>query len=207
VGTDRGYAEPGRPVDLTEIAHTPGVHTIFLADRDFTVELVERGPRSGIGSLSVDTHPLRVHHGPRRDVAADAPTVTGARVRPAREPWEPPLIVRYRAQVDVIDADGTVRTLAPPTATAPWLGHVGLSPGGAWEIPDPSEAVWICVDAAAGRFVVCRRPDDVPLTDDVLDVADLYETATVIDRTAGGAPDRWRRLTAAVQAEDAAHAG
>jgi hypothetical protein len=207
-GSDRGYADPGTPFDLGEIAHTPGVHTVCVANRELTVELAEHGTREGLGGLAIDIDQRRVHHGPRPGVPPDAPRICGAVVFPddSRVPWQPPLIVRYRAQVDVIDADGTVRTLSPPAAPAPWLSHVGLTPGDAWEIPTPSDAVWICVDAAAGRFVVCRRTDDVPVTDAVLDVVDLHHDSTIVDRADGAARGRWARLVAALDAGETAHA-
>lgn len=207
-GSDRGYTEPGVPFGLGEIAHAPGTHIVMVADRELTVELAEHGTRDGTGGLAIDTDPRRIHHGPRVDVPADTSRICGALVAPetARVPWQPPLIVRYRAQVDIIDADGTVRALAPPAAAAPWLSHVGLTPGDAWEIPSPAEAVWICVDAAAGRFVVCLRAADVPVTDAVLDVIDIHQDARIVDRSDGAAAGRWARLIAALESEESLHA-
>ena len=61
---------------------------------------------------------------------------------------------------------------------------------------------------AVARYprVLALRDEPVPLTDDVLDLAERFADAPVIDRGGGeDAPGRWRRLVdAALEEEEAA---
>jgi hypothetical protein len=195
-----GDLESGRALTLETIAHRSGVHHIDVGEQRLTVELAARGPRDGTGTLGVDLDPRRVYAG-ARPLADVARCVIGPLTLPApADTSEPGLIVRYRSAVDIIDVDGTVRALGPP-APAAWLDHVGLPQNGPWEIPDPSRVVWLCVNAASGKFIVAQRPFDVPLTDDVLDVVEWYaDSQQLVDRTDGRATDRWRRLLTALEA-------
>jgi hypothetical protein len=197
-----GDAEPGNTITLETIAHKPGVHHVDIGGDRLCVELVDHGPRQGLGELAVDADPRRVFAGPKPTAVATI-RVRGALVEPPAPVGELPLIVRYRNMVDIIDVDGAKRSLGPPPPAA-WLDHVGLPADGPWEIPDPSRAAWVCVDAPGRRFVVARAAIDVPLTDDVADVVDWYgPDVRIIDRSGGGAADRWRRLGAALEAETA----
>jgi hypothetical protein len=197
-----GYVEPGNMITLETIAHRSGVHHINIGHQRLCVELVDRGPRQGLGGLAFDADPRRVFAGAKP--AADAAVrVRGALVEPPAPVGELPLIVRYRNMVDVIDVDGAKRSLGPPPPAA-WLDHVGLPADGPWEIPDPSRAAWVCVDAPGRRIVVARAAVDVPLTDDVADAVDWYgPDVRIIDRSGGGGADRWRRLVTALEAETA----
>jgi hypothetical protein len=198
-----GDLESDRPLSLEPIAHDPGIHHVDVGEQHLTVELAARGLRAGVGSLAVDLDPRRAHAGA---AASDGMTrsVSGPLMSPlADDEGEPGLIVRYRSPVDVIDTDGSVRALGPP-APAAWLEHVGLPQAGPWEVPDPSRVAWLCVDAAGTKTVIARRPVDVPLTDEVLDVAEWYEQAQVIDRSDGSGAQRWQRLLDALRENELA---
>lgn len=196
----RGDLEPDEPLPLDDIAHAPGVHRIYVGDLHADVEMAERGPRDGIGSLAVSLHPRRAHRGPAPVDPDDPVTVSGALVAGADTAgWRPPLIVRYRADIDVIDRDGTVRSLAPP-APAAWRAHVGLPEGDSWEINSPQNIAWVCVHAPGREQVIAVSAVDVPLTDAVLDIAEDFEhVQTVVDRTDGRARQRWQRLLDALE--------
>jgi hypothetical protein len=195
-----GDIEPGRQLTLEQIAGHPGVHHIDVGEQCLTVELAARGARAGIGGLGFDLDPRRVHAGAGPLPRGESLRVTGPLTEPApATPGELPLIVRYRCPVDVIDIDGTVRSLAAPTPAA-WLEQVGLPADSPWPIPNPSRVVWLCVDAAAGKFVVARQAVDVPLNEDVLDTVEWYASARrIVDRSDGHGAERWRRLLAAAE--------
>ena len=197
-----GDLESDRPLSLESIAHDAGIHHVDVGEQRLTVELAARGFRVGIGSLVVDLDPRRM-----LGAAASGDMtrcVSGPLMSPlADDSGEPGLIVRYRSPVDVIDADGSVRALGPP-APAAWLEHVGLPQIGPWEIPDPGRVAWLCVDAAGTKTVIARRPVDVPLTDEVLDIAEWYERAQVIDRSDGRGAQRWKRLQDALMENELA---
>lgn len=202
-GHARGDIDSGRPLTLDVIAGHPGVHRVEVGEQELTVELVARGKRDGVGTLGFDADPRRVHAGAQPLRANVGQRIIGPLVLPTPVDAAPAsLIVRYRATVDVIDDDGSVRSLGPPTPAA-WLDHVGLPQDGPWEIPDADHAVWLCVDVPARKFVVAHRPVDVPLTDDVLGVVEWFADAQrIIDRSDGHATRRWQRLLTAI--EDAA---
>jgi hypothetical protein len=198
-----GDIEPGEQLTLESIAHRPGVHQVDVGEQRLIVELVDRGPRHGIGTLGVDADARRVLAGARPRHGASDARVIGAVVDPSGDAGELPLMVRYRCPVDVIDIDGGKRNLAPPTPAA-WLDHVGLPQDGPWEIEHPSRVAWLCVDVPGRRFVVAYVPIDVPLTDDVLDVVDWYGAdVRIVDRSDGRAPERWQRLVAAQEVDAA----
>lgn len=199
-GHARGDLEPDQPLALDDIAHEPGVHRIDVGDLHADIELADRGLRSGIGSLAVSLNPRRAHRGPAPADPADPVTVTGALVSGADTcGWQPPLLVRYRAVVDVIDRAGTVRQLAPP-APAAWRSHVGLPHGDTWEIEHPQSIAWLCVHVPGREQVIAVAAIDVPLSDDVLDVADDFSHVhRVVDRTDGHADERWQRLLDALE--------
>ncbi|MGI8872843.1 MAG: hypothetical protein ACR2KP_00670 [Egibacteraceae bacterium] len=199
-GTAHGDIETGRPLTLEQIASRPGIHQIDVGEQRLTVELAARGPRTGIGELGFDLDPRYVHAGAGPLRETDSASVIGPLTSPPPSPAaELPMIVRYRCDVDAIDSDGTVRALAPPPPT-PWLEHVGLPADGPWPIPDPSRVVWLCVNAAAGKFVVAWQAFDVPTSDDVLDTVDWYADAMrIVDRSGGGATERWQRLLHAAE--------
>ena len=204
-GRAHGYIEPGHALELAAIAHQPGVHELTVGAQTVTVELAVHGPRTSTGSLAFDTDARRVHAGASPiDPGRPGPWIVGAALEPA-----PPatasraLIVRYRATVDVIELDGSVRKLAPPPQAA-WLAHVDLPQDGPWAIPDADRVVWVCVDIPQRKLVVAHRAVDVPLTDAVLDCAEWYADARpVVDRTDGRAAERWQRLLDALDAESA----
>jgi hypothetical protein len=198
-GRAHGDIDAGTPLDLGAIAHTTGVHRIEIADREITVELAARGPRAAIATIGydLDTATVRPSAGPL--TAGATWVITGAVCAPPDPPGPSGLTVRYRTPVDVIDADGRKRNLAPPPPAA-WLAHVGLKPDGPWEIPGADRVVWVCVDGAR-KQVIAQQPVDVPITDDALDIADWYAGAHVVDRTGGGAAERWQRLQDALADE------
>lgn len=200
-GDAYGDIASGRILTLDRIAQRPGVHHVEVGEQEFLVELAERGPRTGIGSLAFDCDPRRLAAGPSPADRIAATRITGPLVSPppARDP-APGVIVRYRCTVDVIDTDGTVRNLGPPPPAA-WLDHVGLPQDGPWEIPDADRVVWLCVDAPGRKFIVARQGLDVPVNDDVLAVVDWYADARqVIDRSDGRGQERWSRLVRALEA-------
>jgi hypothetical protein len=200
-GASHGAIEPDQSLSLDRIAHTPGVHTVEIGEQELVVELVERGGRRGIGSLAFDGDPRRIVAGPRSAQTISGAKITGPLITPPAEDLQPAaIIVRYRCTVEVIDADGAVRNLGPPGPAA-WLDHVGLSQDAPWEIPDAEGVAWVCVDAPGRKFVVANQPVDVPATDDVLDVVEWYADAQrIVDRSGGGAQERWQRLLAALEA-------
>jgi hypothetical protein len=193
-GVAHGDLEAGRALDLQVIAGRPGVHQVDVGGQRVTVELAARGTREQTGSLAIDLDPCRVHAG-ARPLADPARCVIGPLTLPsAADPGTPGLIVRYRCSVDVIDVDGSVRTLGPPPPAA-WLEHVGLPQEGPWEIADGGRVAWLCVNAASGKVIVAHQAADVAPTDDVLDVVEWYAQATrIVDRSDGNAPARWQRL-------------
>lgn len=199
-GAAHGDIEPGQILALDSIGHHVGVHRLEVGEQGLTVEIAARGDRDGVGSLGFDAHPRRMHTGPTVLVGDTGPRIIGPLTLPA--PDSPPprsLIVRYRCPVDVIDTDGSVRTLGPPTP-ATWLDHVGLPQDGPWEIPDFGRVVWACVDAPGRKFIVAHQAVDVPLSDDVLDIVEWHADAQrIIDRTDGQADGRWQRLVAALE--------
>jgi len=199
-GHAHGDIESGRQLTLERIASRPGVHHIDIGEQRLIVELAARGQRTGIGELGFDLDPRHMHAGAGLLRDGESVNVIGPLTTPAPAPSaELPMIVRYRCAVDIIDIDGKVRTLAPP-APAAWLDHVDLPGEGPWPIPDPSRVVWLCVNAAAGKFIVARQAVDVPINDDVLDTVEWYAGAVrIVDRTDGHAAERWRRLLDAAE--------
>jgi hypothetical protein len=201
-GSAHGDIEPEATLTLAGIAHSEGMHRVEVGEQELKVELTSRGPRTGIGSLAFDANARRVHAGPSLTNAIAGPSISGPLVSPAVGIPAWPLVVRYHCTVDVIYADGEVRKLGPPSAAA-WLDHVGLPQDGPWEIPGADNVVWLCVDAPGRKSVVARQAVDVPIDDDVLDVVEWYvDAGRPIDRTGGGAEERWQRLLRAL--EDAA---
>lgn len=200
-GLAHGDIEPDQTLTLEQIAHKPGVHRIEVGEQELVVELAERGPRAGIGNLCFDADPRRISAGPGPTDRVEGTAVCGPLVTPAAaDPSPPALIVRYRCTVDVIDIDGSVRNLGPPTPAA-WLDHVGLPQDGPWEIPDADQVAWLCVDAPGRKFIVAHQAVDVPISDDVLDVVEWHaEAQRIVDRSDGCAPERWQRLVHALEA-------
>ena len=193
-GVAHGDLEAGRALGLQGIAGRPGVHHVDVGAQRVTVELAARGTREQIGSLAIDLDPLRVHAGARPLADAARYVIGPVTLPPAADPSTPGLIVRYRCGVDIIDVDGTVRTLGPPPPAA-WLEHVGLPQEGPWEIADAGRVAWLCVNAASGKVIVAQQAVDVEPTDDVLDVVEWYaQAARIVDRSDGNAPARWQRL-------------
>jgi hypothetical protein len=199
-GAAHGDIEPGGQVTLEPIAHVRGTHRIDVGEQKLVVELADCGRREGIGSLAFDADPRRIHGGVTARDTIDGTAVCGPQVTPLTPPPSRSLIVRYRCTVDVIDIDGTRRSLGPP-APAAWLEHVGLPQDGPWEIPGADRVAWLCVDVPGRQFIVAHQAVDVPVTDDVMDVVEWYSSATqIVDRTGGGADVRWQRLRRALEA-------
>ncbi len=202
-GQAHGDIETGRPLTLEHIADQPGMHRIEIGEQDIVVELAERGARDDVGGIGFDLDPRRVHAGAHALAADQQPALSGPLSRPTPAPGPLPMIVRYRATVDIIEVDGTVRRQAPP-APAAWVEQAELPLDGPWEIADPERVVWVCVNAPTAKFVVSHRPADVPVNDDVLDVVDWFSNAhRVIDRSGGGAVERWQRLLDALAEAEA----
>ena len=200
-GAAHGDIEPDQMLELDSIAHRQGVHRVEVGEQQMTVELAAHGPRDGIGGLAFDADPRRLHAGPRSTADIADTRVSGPLVTPREDDDTVPqaLIVRYRCTVDVIDTDGSTRNLGPP-APAAWLDHVGLPQDGPWEIPGADRVAWLCVDAPGRKFVVAHQADDVPVTDDVLDVVEWYlDAEQLIDRSGGGAEARWQQLRHALE--------
>ena len=199
-GAAHGDIEPDQTLTLEKIAHQEGVHHVEIGEQTLTIELAGGGPQDATGSLAFDLHPQRVNAGPTAAGAQAQPHLAGPLLTPAPADGRPrALIVRYRANVDVIDVDGSVRSLGPPTPAA-WLDHVGLPQDGPWEIPAADRVVWLCVDVPGRRFIVAHQAVDVPLTDEVLSVVEWHADAQqIVDRSDGRAAERWERLTAALE--------
>jgi hypothetical protein len=200
-GEAHGDIESGQMLTLERIAQRPGVHHIDIGEQELVVELAERGPRSGTGSLAFHGDPRRIAAGPGPVEQVTTTRISGPLISPPpAEAAAPAVIVRYRCTVDVIDADGTVRNLGPPPPAA-WLDHVGLPQDGPWEIPEGDDVAWLCVDAPGRKFIVAHQAVDVPASDDVLAVVEWYSDARqVIDRSDGRAQERWERLVHALEA-------
>jgi hypothetical protein len=200
--SDRAYGdlEPGGKLQLDMIAHAPGLHHIVIGDQQLAIELASRGQRDGIGSLAIAASAPQTHSGVQPAADITGPFFSGAFGDGVPMEFHAPLLVRYRATVEIIDSDGSTRALGPP-APAAWLAHVDLSAPEAWEIPNPDLVVWVCVNADKGRFVIAHQAIDVPLTDEVLDAAEWYRDAqTIVDHTDGGAFQRWSRIVGALEA-------
>lgn len=199
-GAAHGDIEPGEQLPLERIAHICGTHHIDVGEQELVIELADRGPRDGVGSLAFDADSRRIHGGVVARETIDGTAVSGPQVTPPAPAPLRSLIVRFRCTVDVIDIEGTRRSLGPP-APAAWLEHVGLPQDGPWEIPDADRVVWLCVDRPGRQFIVAHRAVDVPITDGVLDVVEWYSAATqIVDRTGGSADARWQRLRRALEA-------
>lgn len=200
------------PFALDAIAARQGTHTIEVAGQTFEIELAARGLRQGVGAFA---------HYPREPRlafagAVDADTaatwgppdgvVCGAAIDDAGDPaWAPPVTVLAQGLVYAIRRDGTVTPHNQGPAPY-WAHQAGLPPGGRWPIPDAETVVWACVQSRAYPRVLALRDEPVPPTDDVLDLAERFADAPVIDRGAGeDAPVRWRQLVdAALEEEEAA---
>jgi hypothetical protein len=199
--SDRAYGdlEPGGELQLDMVAHAPGLHHVVIGDQQLTIELASRGQRDGIGSLAIAACAPQLHSGVQPAANITGPFFSGAFSDGVPIKLHAPLLVRYRATVEIIDSNGSTRTLGPP-APAAWLAHVGLGAPEAWEIPNHDRVVWVCVNADKGRFVIAHQPIDVPLTDEVLDAAEWYRDAqTIVDHTDGGALQRWSRIVGALE--------
>jgi hypothetical protein len=195
-----GDLEPGGKLRLDMIAHAPGLHHIVIGDQQLTIELASRGQRDGIGSLAIAARAPQIHSGVQPATDVTGPFFSGAFSDGVPIEFVAPLLVRYRATVEIIDSNGSTRTLGPP-APAAWLAHIGLNTPAAWEIPNPDRVVWVCVNADKGRFVIAHQAIDVPLTDEVLDAAEWYRDAQmIVDHTDGRGLQRWSRIVGALEA-------
>jgi hypothetical protein len=198
-GLSHGDLEPYDSLSLGSIAALAGTHDITIGDEAIVIEIASCGPREGIASLAISAAVPQLHSGVQPITELPGARICGATSEGLSQPFVPPLLVRYRATVEVIDADGTTRTLAPPSPAA-WLAHVGLGAPSAWEIPNPEQVVWLCVNADRGKLVVAHAAIDVPLTEAVLDTVEWYhDYRRLIDRTDGRADQRWARLVNALE--------
>ena len=204
---DIGEVSAEQPLALDILADQPGVHHVIVGDRELVVELAEQGLRTGVGQLA--HRPAAAALARSGAVSATdpalfgdpTPVVCGALVVGAPPPtYRPPLLIRARGGVQVIYRDGTVRP-APPATHPQWARQSGLPPTAGFEIPDPDQAVWLCVISRRHRRVIALTDADVPDTDDVLDLAEAFADAPVIDRSPGGAQPRWQRLVDAALEE------
>jgi hypothetical protein len=206
-----GELVPEEPFALDAIAAREGTHTIEVAGQAFQVELASRGLRVGVGALSHYPREPRLAFAGAADPDTAAPwgppagAVCGAAVDGVGDPaWQPPVTVRAQGLVYAIRRDGTVT--AHSQGPAPyWARQAGLPPGGPWPIPDAETVVWSCVQSRSYPRVLALRDEPVSLTDEVLDLAERFADAPVIDRGAGeDAPARWQRIVDAALEEEAA---
>lgn len=196
-----GELLPDEPFALEAIAAQVGTHLIEVADQRFEIEIADRGLREGAGALAHYPRAPQLATAGAVDLDAAAaygpPTlaVCGAAVDGAGDPsWCAPLTVRTQAPVHAIRRDGTVSVHAPGVAPH-WARQAGLPPGGPWPIPNGDRVVWLCVQSRAHRRVLALRDEPVPPTDAVLDLADRFADAPVIDRSdTGNAAAHWQAL-------------
>jgi hypothetical protein len=173
---------------------------VSIADQKVSIDLVDRGPRVGIGTLSWAATATQHYSGAQPREGSEGPSVCGARVTSLLAQAAPPTVVRYRCPVHVITLDGEVMTFAPPPQPA-WHKHVGLPEGGAWEVPGGDRIAWLCVEQRSGRFVVCKSSEKITLSEDVLDlVEDFVDAERVVDHSGGGAEASWRTLLMELEA-------
>ena len=205
-----GELQPDERFELDALAHRPGTHAIAVSGHEFIFELADRGGRAGVGELA---HRPRDPHLERAGAvsASDAeiygdprPVVCGASVDGEGDPaWRPPLTTRADATVHVIYDDGRIE-VAGPTPQPQWARQAQLPPGSSWAVPGGEQAVWLCVQSRTHPRVVAVRAADVPLTDGVLDLADWFADAPLVDRSDGLAEARWQEIVRAsrVDAEE-----
>lgn len=199
------------PFALDAIAGRAGTQTIEVAGQTFQVELATRGLRAGVGAFAHYPREPRLAFAGAVDTETAATwgppagAVCGAAVDGTGDPaWRPPVTVRAQGLVYAIRRDGTVTPHNQGPAPY-WARQAGLPPGGPWPIPDPDTVVWACVQSRSYPRVLALRDEPVTLSDDVLDLADRFADAPVIDRGAGeGAPGRWLVLVDAAREEEAA---
>jgi hypothetical protein len=195
-----GDLEPGQELRLDDVLTGLGPHVVCVADQEVSVELVDRGPRNGIGALNWVATTAHQYSGAQSREDGGGPSVCGALVTPLPAPAAPPIVVRYRCPVHVITLDGEVRTFAPPAQPA-WHRHVGLPEDGAWEVPGGDRIAWLCVEHRSGPFVVCKSSARIKTSDEVLDlVEDFAEVGRVVDHSGGGAEERWKELLGELEA-------
>ena len=199
------------PFTLDAIAAREGTHTIEVAGQTFEIEVATRGLREGVGAFAHYPRKQRLAFAGAVDAdtaaiwGSPAGAVCGAAVDGAGDPgWRPPVTVRAQGLVYAIRSDGTVTPHNQGPAPY-WARQAGLPPGGPWPIPDAESVVWACVQSRTYPRVLALRAEPVPLTDDILDLAERFADAPVVDRGAGeGAAASWRRIVDAACEEEAA---
>jgi hypothetical protein len=203
-----GEIQPYEHFKLAAVAHTPGTHTIAVSGHEFTVELAERGLRAGAGAFCHhprDPYLMRAGAVSRSDAETygdPPPMICGASINGAGLPgWRAPLTTRAQAPIHVIYEDGRV-AVAGPGQQPQWARQAQLPPGGSWPIPDGEHAVWLCVQSRTHPRVIAVKDEAVPMTDEVLDTADLFADAPVIDNGHPAAPARWEELVQAARADE-----
>jgi len=202
-----GELQPDQEFALGALAHQPGTHTVAVSGHEFTFELLNKGLRVGVGELAhrpQDRHLMRAGAVNREDAEVygdPRPVVCGASVDGGGDPqWLPPLTTRAQATVHVIYRDGRVEP-ASPVARPQWARQAQLPAAGSWPIPDGEHAVWLCVQSRTHPRVLAVRSDDVPVSDAVLDLAEWFADAPVIDHSDGRAAARWQSLVNEAHAE------
>ena len=182
-----------------------------MAGQTFAIELAGRGLRQGVGAYAHYPREPRLAFAGAVDAdtaatwGTPAGAVCGAAVDDAGDPtWAPPVTVRAQGLVFAIRRDG--RVTPHNQGPAPyWARQAGLPPGGPWPIPDAENVVWVGVQSRAYPRVLALRDEPVGLSDDVLDLAERFADAPVIDRGGGeDAAARWQQLVdAALEEEEA----